>query len=352
VKNRGAIERFKRLESAAVFMTHIGAFTVKNRHDGKDYVFTIADGQGTNGHRKIDNAMKLKKVGSNIVMGTGREDHILHVYGTVPQSEGPRKIAEGIVATSKANLRLDPQKEGLEFIVAGLEGSNPEIYRVDASGASLGKPDFIKTGFAFTGSGIAEVGPMLERDFETGLGMALTDLSEGLAFTYAIGRKAHRNTYVNDKFQIGLLGNERIRTLYHPDVELENDWFEYVKTNFGITLDQPFIENKPNWSAIERNRSMGSVLNDMYRSMMISCARMNGADMNVNVAHGLMKSNSESREEHGSDWKRFLEYRDQFKADVTKFIDTWIAGDLNATLAYLSAFDKTRSQERSGALGV
>lgn len=334
-------------------MTNIMAIKIVKRGENpNEWVYACADSQITSKYEKA-NVQKLYLRENNLIMGSGMDvtitsidKEILNCSMSNNYKTGcPEELANHIIEIGK-RLKLSKRKveDRLDYIIVGCRNTdllNPIILDVDVSGHRFGKPGYMESPWlAFNGSGASQTAPRLKRDVERG-DIDITDLAEGMCFCFSYGERAGTDIGVNDKLQIGLIGEGKLKLLYHPSISPEGfDFFQYISKNFDVDVNQ-FSENLSK-EQIETLRYMSSVLNDLYQVSMLSSMSMDYADFLVNRDNTASKTKLSKRDEYEKKRLLHLEERDEYKGYINNLVGTWLSGDIKAIRKELKKYNKRR----------
>ena len=352
-------------------MTNIGALKV--REDDKEYLVFVADGMGSvdrvvlsqegvrinpNGGTKNDNHQKLFQIRDYLLMGTGRGDLIQAAAIEVSKLEisSAKELADKILEVT-ANYSLT-KDDALNFIVGGKDEGSLSIYQVNTTGnyrAIDGTADYKKRGIekrdaAFDGSGATHVRDYLKGCGAAGKPLVAKDLADALVLAYEFGKTGANDTGVNDKLQYGVVSDNGVSTLYHPDVMLltQEGFQQYLGEMCGVDMSLPAQdagEEEVNQLYAKRN-DLARVLRNLYLALDLD-----------------LKDNSEARKQYTAVAESFANdevdlenllgakvERTDTKSNVAKGATALVQKGLRALLDYKQDYDKRQSEIEQRAL--
>jgi 20S proteasome alpha/beta subunit len=328
-------------------MTNIFAFKLRdgNEKTAKEYILAESDSQATSfftNSRKND-AQKLYRIGNYLTMFSGDVESGMSIIKELQYSPSryANDAADGII--NFANRFKLNQDIPLTFIVSGYDNRGTKsIYYVDATGARLGRQIHHKVPLIFDGSGSRESHRAFQRDIEKFTSIP-TDLIEGLKACYEWGVKAAEDIGSNDKFQLGLISEDGIKTLYHPDVRMgPNDSYVYFKTNLpSVNIPKP--EEIRLSDGIAGKAKV--LLNDLYNAVITTCGRMHVRDLECNRELFNLKTEPKERTKTEKELSKRLAYRDKEKLNLRDLVTAWNSGDSSQIVSSLDSFYRQRRIE-------
>ncbi len=333
-------------------MTNIMGFSVD---EGNGPVYLCSDSQSTGEHGK-GVVQKLFVQGNTLMTGSGTYRGLLRVRKALYElgRNPPLKQATELILDTGKEMKLDakdPNKR-LSIFLAGIENDKPTLYDINVSGDEREPPNYQRVdpkALVFSGSGSSQTAPAIKRDFEK-RNIMICDEAEGMNLCFSLGDVAGQDMYVDDKLQIGLVGNGYVRLLYHPRVNLGDDttgddYFNYFRANFGLSFNPKEIKD----AECQSISDIHVIMNDFYTACLINCANMESFDKQVNHANTLSKMQPEKREEHEAKRRELLVERDQTKWYVSEFLDAWVSGDIDKILASLKNHQERRGSRHQSA---
>jgi len=324
-------------------MTNIAAFPVWERGpDGKEkkYVLAVADSQASSKYEKRSGMQKMVHRGNCLLMATGSAYYADTAFTAAAGFPNDFLTAESAARKLlKITEGSDYQKKenDLSFIVVGPKpGVGPTVYKVDAVTRRPGRGrDMIEQLYAFEGSGSRMVKRAMSRDTEKGT-MNISDLSEGMVYCWDLAENATTDSGVDDKLQIGLMSDEGVRLLFHPDIYInaDADYQDYLKLNGLVTDTNP--------SRLKYR------LNDLYAAMKDGTDEMRKVDTMIQGMINQAKNDREARLKPENQKKliEILEYRDQMKGTVRGMIDAWYRQNTPGIEHQIEGMENWRRQRR------
>ncbi|MBI2173450.1 MAG: hypothetical protein HYT73_04585 [Candidatus Aenigmarchaeota archaeon] len=337
-------------------MTNIMGFKIEN--DGPVYLCSDSQSTSEDDRGPIDKrpSQKLFYQDGVLFVSSGNRRRILELREAVRDEKkaSVKDIMEKMLAKAKdTSVNRENPNELIRTFLAGTEDGHPVLYSLNPWGEKNREPYYEKIGFAVLGgAGQSQTGPAIERDIEMG-GISLNDTAEGMALCFSYGQRAGRNIYVDDNFQIGIVGQDFSRTLYHPQVELGKgtsmaDYYSYFVTNFDVETEMAIEAGKPVYEKIFRDAYAS--LNDLYQALLINCTHMNHLSTVINRCNVMSASDREGRSGYEESRRSAIEERDMYKEYASELINAWISGDARKIDAVLKshAYRRFESYERAG----
>jgi len=244
-------------------MTNIGAIQFKKKSEEKDseeYIVFVADGMGSNPfqHAKGDSIQKLFHVGEYLITGTGTLSVLQNTVMELSkrQHATAEDVAKGILEITDT-FKLT-SKDSENFIVGGKDKEGLGLYWVNTTGnfsnidgtEDYSKRKFIKRTDAFDGSGSRFVNNYLFGMSQAGKPIVLEDVADGLALVYEFGKQGAIDAGVNDKLQYGIITQDGVTTIFHPEIQLmvsndSNQFKNYLQNATGILVPKRSKELPP-----------------------------------------------------------------------------------------------------------
>ena len=210
-------------------MSHVSIYANPNA------VGMIADSMAHGEIEKEDNLQKLYVFGNNLFTATGPSEIVddlkRHSKRLNGRSVRPSDFAEAIIDHAKESYDIRAIG-GVDVFVAGKARKGFEAYRV-----ALGRihnPIQIDPYWSAGAAGDL-VEKTIERDENRGIvHTEYSNLDDICDFLLDCGLSATQSTRANDFFQFGLLSDQGLRVLYHPDVQLDIPPPNYVDNNGNL----------------------------------------------------------------------------------------------------------------------
>lgn len=338
-------------------MTNVMAFTVGG---DRERIYICSDSQSSDRiHGRKYPAQKLFTAGDTLFACSGYRPKILQLKGAVrgvgdnpsPSEVGERMLEEG----RKMGFDVADPDDRLAAAVVGIENGEPVLYHVYVSGNENTKPYMHRQDHTFIGSGGHDVIPAFERDIRTGT-VAMTDLAEGMAACFGYGTVADVGIFVDDKMQIGLVGSDVTRLLYHPqmpwggDADV-HDYLAYQRLSLDLTDlgDWNEFSDIPE-QELDRLSDAYSMLNDLYHALHVSCTNMQQQAAEFNRNNTLAANVKHERDSYMQKASEALARRDAYKARVEALVSAWVSGDAGKIAEAIELYTKHRRALHESAI--
>ncbi|MBI2579507.1 MAG: hypothetical protein HYW27_01260 [Candidatus Aenigmarchaeota archaeon] len=333
-------------------MTNIMGFKIEN--DGPVYLCSDSQATAINDRGPFDKRprQKLFYQGGVLFVGSGDRERILRLREAVADEKRGSviQIMEKMMKRAESiDVDMENPNESATLFLAGIEDGHPVLYDMSPWGEKNLKPYYKKVEFAVLGgSGTSKTGPALERDLELG-GISLNDIIEGMTLCFSYGERAGRDMYVDDKLQIGIVGNNFVRTLYHPMIELgKSDYHGYLVANFNSEPGR--VEEAEKITHGKVLHDARACLNDLYQAIYENCVQMNNLSAAISRCGVMSVADRKNRQKYEKSRGDAIAERDKHKGYVSELVDAWISGDILRIDAAIrsSAYRHFESYERTG----
>ncbi len=269
-------------------MTSIGAMKIiipkqnvpenmpeKDKFD--QYLVFVADSMGSLLYqgRKMDHYQKLFRIGDNLLMGTGNSGLILSAVSQLMQRKYSSAIELAQELSEFVVLSNYNKENYANFIIGGNTAYGLNIFHIDALSIlegpfQKGNKLYTHRNFCFDGSGRPFVDNYVQGLQDAGKISEITDVIDAFSITYEFSKKAARSIGVNDKLQFGIISNNGVSRLYHPDIIFDGYglFLEYLNEIDEINL--PVTNELSNDGKAERDskaRNLKMFLRDIYYAL-------------------------------------------------------------------------------------
>ncbi|MBI4015719.1 MAG: hypothetical protein HY362_03305 [Candidatus Aenigmarchaeota archaeon] len=303
---------------------------------------TFVDNHGP--YQKDGNALKTRYLGRCLVMGTGQGYLIEHATDNshILEQDTPKEVAEKLFETTNGR---EYGTKGLSFIVAGNDGKTSEIYHVHASPKKSRRVSG-PVGWIFDGSGARLMRPAFERDIKNGalnlnMGTLQMSMADLISYQWNLGDNAANDIGVNDRWEVGLVTPDKIRTLISPTVPLWSTALEeYIQLNLGVNVTDS-----------EKMGPFWGVMNDLHHAIEIGCRRLGQADYRLNQTFGNQKYRPAGNRVDEL-IKSKLSERDEERRKLGVLVDAWYSGELETVVTALDMFSDERKTMRTKAVEI